>query len=401
MFSTFFFNFQGLTILGKPHQLGDDFDNSGVERSTLVANHHAEPHRFPDKDSTTQQDAHITTGAKSDPQKEQNSTPVCSKIVQKLHQTKGFSQEATAVIMQIRSAKTYVQYSAHIERWITYAQSHNIHPLEPLPFQVTNFLEHYRLKSDMSFSAVNTARSALSSIITYDKLPVGQHPDVTIYMQALEKLKPKTPRYQNIWDPGTVLRYLTRWSPARLLDMKLLSHKLLMLLLLATGQRIQTISKLNINNLQLKGGKAIFRIDDKLKTSKPGIPTYVTIKEYPANRSLCPIRYLKEYIKRTKSKRTSSTLFIACNKPYHRVTTQTLSRWTKTVLKVAGISNAFGAHSTRSASTTSAFYSGVSIDFIMDCASWSSADTFRRWYQKPVRKENNFQVKVFDSHKRK
>ena len=269
----------------------------------------------------------------------------------------------------------------------------------PKPFEVTNFLESFRLQNDSSFSTVNTARSAISSIIFYEGQPIGQHSDVTVYMKALERLVPKTPKYEHVWDPSVVLRYLTRWSPVHLLDIKLLSYKLLMLLLLATGQRLQTMLKLDISKIQFVGGKAICRIDDKLKTSKPGKSSYVKIREYPANRALCPIRYLREYLKRTEQNRTTKKLFVSCNKPHHQVTTQTLGRWAKTVLKAAGISNAFGAHSTRAAATSSAFYQGVPLDFILDCAAWTSESTFSKWYKKPVQKENQFQNKVFDTHK--
>ena len=365
----------------------------------MVANIDPSVGRTPNENSENRSHIDTPSTTKSTTSEKETFTNVCSEIVRQQHETRGFSEEASKVIQSIRSEKTYGQYSAHIDQWFRYAESKDLNPLAPEPYQITNFLEFYRLRDSLSFSTINTARSALSAIISYEDVPIGQHKDVVIYMRALERLFPKTPKYRHVWDPGMVLRYLTRWSPAEKLDLRLLSYKLVMLILLATGQRVQTMAKMAVDKIQFRSGKAIIRIDDKLKTSTPGQPTYLEIQEYPANRSLCPLKYLKEYMKRTKHKRSSSRLFVACNKPHHEVTSQTLARWAKTVLKVSGVSNKFGAHSTRAASTSVAFYQGVPLHFIMQCASWKQENTFRKWYKKPVQSDNNFQVKVFDTHK--
>ena len=51
----------------------------------------------------------------------------------------------------------------------------------------------------------------------------------------------------------------------------------------------------------------------------------------------------------------------------------------------AGIdANQFGAHSTRSASTSAAKRSGLDITTIIRAAGWSNASTFARFYSKPI-----------------
>ena len=273
-----------------------------------------------------------------------------------------------------------------------------INSYKPEPSSLVNFLQVLRDEHGFGYSSINTARSALSLLIKFEATPAGQHPLVVEYMKGLEHLCPPKPRYPYIWDAGTVLNFLCRWSPCDHLDFKLLSYKLLMLILLATAQRIQSISKLNIDFLQIKGTKAIFSVGSKLKTSKPGEITKIEFREYPPNRSLCVLRYLREYLKRSSYIRNTRFLFISLNKPHDAVTSQTLAKWAKIVLKAAGIENRFSAHSTRAASTSSAFYQGVPMQHILKCANWKSAKTFADWYKKPIISESTFQEKVFDSH---
>ena len=61
------------------------------------------------------------------------------------------------------------------------------------------------------------------------------------------------------------------------------------------------------------------------------------------------------------------------------------------MLGAAGIdTNVFKAHSTRGACTSKANKFGLSVDQIMKKASWKSATTFQRFYNKPIQGEDLF-----------
>ena len=86
----------------------------------------------------------------------------------------------------------------------------------------------------------------------------------------------------------------------------------------------------------------------------------------------------------------SDTLLISFIKPYHKVSTDTIARWIKTVLHLAGIDTSiFKAHSTRSASTSAATKLGVPLQDIMSSAGWSSNSTFGKFYNKDVVQTSN------------
>ena len=84
-------------------------------------------------------------------------------------------------------------------------------------------------------------------------------------------------------------------------------------------------------------------------------------------------------------------MFITTVKPYKAISRDTLARWTKSMLKYAGVSiKHFQAHSVRSAATSAAFVAKVPLGTILKTACWSKECTFRKHYNKPVRRDSSF-----------
>jgi len=110
------------------------------------------------------------------------------------------------------------------------------------------------------------------------------------------------------------------------------------------------------------------------------------IKAYPPDRRLCVFTYLKVYLARTaKIRNGEKRLFVTYQKPVHQASRDSLSRWTKAVLKEAGLdTNIFSAHSVRGASATAASLGGANIEEILESAGWSNTQTFAKFYNKPL-----------------
>ena len=80
---------------------------------------------------------------------------------------------------------------------------------------VNNVLEFllYEFKSrnngkGLGHSAMNTRRSALSSVVRIDGKPAGQHSLVTRFPKAVFNKQPTLPRNTITWDAEQVLHYL-------------------------------------------------------------------------------------------------------------------------------------------------------------------------------------------------
>ena len=70
--------------------------------------------------------------------------------------------------------------------------------------EVLEFL-HTQLR--LSCSALNTARSALSCVISIDNVPVGQHLLVCRFLKGAFERKPPSRKYYAIWDGRQMLNY--------------------------------------------------------------------------------------------------------------------------------------------------------------------------------------------------
>jgi hypothetical protein len=121
----------------------------------------------------------------------------------------------------------------------------------------------------LGYSAINSARSALSTCATIDGQPVGQHPLVCRFLKSVFNQRPALPKYNVTWDTDVVLKYLKQLSPCSKLTVKLLSHKLVMLFLLLAGQRCQTVHLYDVRNMDLTSSSVTFTIGDLTKTSTP------------------------------------------------------------------------------------------------------------------------------------
>ncbi len=268
-----------------------------------------------------------------------------------------------------------------------------INVLSPTLAEVLEFLLYLVRVKELGYSAVNAARSALSNIISIDGIPVGKNFYVTKFMNALFNEKPALPKTVFIWDTSVVMKLLKSWSPVAKLPLHKLTKKLLVLMLLISGQRGQTIHLLDVRNMDITFSYVSFTIGDLLKTSGPGRHAgQLYFKGYAPDRRLCVVTVLKEYLQRTLDSRGRHTsLFLTLTKPVKPASRDTIRRWTRETLSLAGINMAmFTPHSTRSASTSKAKSSNLSLKTILQTAGWFSDTTFAKYYNKEIKTMDDF-----------
>lgn len=246
-------------------------------------------------------------------------------------------------------------------------------------------------KEGLSFSSINTARSAVSSFSLHRKFPLGSNPFIARFMKGIFNLRPVIPKTSVTWDTAKVLKFLETWHPAKNLDLLQLSIKVVLLCLLVTGQRGQTIWKMDLRNISwpnhgdedqmVKCG-----FGDLLKTStRKKHQKELVFEAYPHSKALCVVHYLKQYKKRTEKLRGGEQcLFITSRPPYKGVSRSTLANWTKKGLEKGGIdTKIFTPHSTRAAAT-SKMAGRVSLKTIMRTAGWRRSSTFAKYYHKEI-----------------
>lgn len=215
--------------------------------------------------------------------------------------------------------------------------------------QVLDFLT--MLYARLGYSAMNTARSALSSFVI---LPgghtLGSHTFIARFMKGVFNLKTPKPHYDVVWDVKLVLDYLRQLlHTPNVLGLRDLTKATCMLIALVSAQRQQTLHKLNIENMTIKPNAIAFYVQ-LVKQSKPGnAGIKVELLAYDQDKRICEYRHLLEYLKRTQSLRgNEKQLFVSYKKPYRKVSKDTLGRWIKQVMAAAGVDTSqFKPHSTR------------------------------------------------------
>ena len=157
-----------------------------------------------------------------------------------------------------------------------------------------------------------------------------------------------------------------------------------MLLLILSGQRVQTMHMLDVKSLTLSYSKAVFALDDITKTTALGRhPEPLCYLAYAPDRRLCVITVLKHYLERTLDIREKETkLFLTLTKTHKAATKDTLRRWARDILGESGVDlKIFKPHSLRSASTSLAAQTKLSLSTIMRSAGWFQESTFNKYYK--------------------
>lgn len=243
-----------------------------------------------------------------------------------------------------------------------------------------------------AYGSLNSHRSALALLLGSN---ITADDQVKRLLKGVYKLRPALPKYTSTWDPQVVLNHVADWMPNRDLPLEKISKKLVVLLALSTGHRVQTLSLIKLKNIVVDSTGVKIGISDVIKTSAAGREQPVLILPYfQENRAICPATIVEDYIHITKNIRSeaSSHMILTYKRPHKPATAQSISRWIKQVLGASGVDvSTFSAHSTRHAATSAARAAGLSLDTIRKAAGWTStSQSFAKFYHRPIVDESNF-----------
>ena len=229
------------------------------------------------------------------------------------------SPDITKIIMASWRVSTQKQNKTYIEKWLAFCHQRGITYSSPKINDCLDFLMAL-YNQGLSYSTINTVRSALSFIITVDSgKHFGSHPLVVRFFKGIYELRKPQPKYSCIWNVSKVLNYLRTLHPPDTLSLKPLTSKLVMLLLLVTGQRGQAIYLLSLDGMTVNTTSCQFHLLDHTKTSKPDQKCKpLVINEYTSDLKLCPLSTLKEYIHKTNRK-SAKQLLISFIQPHKAV----------------------------------------------------------------------------------
>lgn len=283
------------------------------------------------------------------------------------------------------SPSTLKQYTAYLRRWWDFCITKKHNPFEYSLNLVLTFLST-QFQEGASYSTINSQHAAivlLFSVENLDKLIFKR------FLKGIYNQKPSRPKYQTTWDPHPVLIYLASLFPLSDISKLHLTMKLVTLLALITGHRLQTLRCSRLRNIARFPDRIEIRISDRLKTSSSKhLQPLLVIPYFKENVPLCLASVIDYYVHITKDIRPSDNdfLLLTVNKPFRPVSTQRLSKWIKLTLTASGINTThFSGYSTRHAATSAAFRAGISIETIRNTAGWTQkSNMFARFYNRPL-----------------
>lgn len=323
--------------------------------------------------------------------------PGSREIIGQALRSRGTPAAALETTLASISNATIAQYAKPLRLWWHFCRQRGAPCFSPSVSQVLDFLSSL-LPDVRSYSTLNTYRSAVS-LLSPDE--VGSHALVRRFLRGVAALKPQRPRYDFVWDPSPVLSYLATLFPHEGLTLGKVSGKLVTLMALTTAQRMQTLAAIQVSNMVLSD-RLVIRIPARLKTSGIGrFQPLLSFRPFPDRPELCVFSLMKFYLGLTRELRQEGcgALFISLRPPHKSVSSQTLGRWVKAVLEVAGVDTSiFSAHSTRHASTSFAAGRGISVDEIRRTAGWTrSSEVFARFYNRPIIETASLQTAIINS----
>ena len=232
---------------------------------------------------------------------------------------------------------TLKQYNVYLHKWSHFCAERLVNSLSPTVSDILRFL-HTLYQQDLSYSTLNTARSALSTLLmqhsSYSHPCLATHPFIIRYMRGVFNSRKPTPKYSETWNVNLVLDHLRALHPFADISLKALSHKLVKLLALTSRQRCQTLAALNISNMRKTEQYYLFGLEEHAKQNRPdNVLSSFCVRKYD-HANLCPYLTLQHYLGRTSILRgtTTTKLFISYVKPYQAVGTYTIGRWIKQLL---------------------------------------------------------------------
>ena len=191
------------------------------------------------------------TSAKNAASSSQETTAPSLSLVWKSLKLQGISDKAARIIINSWRVGTKRQYQTSLKKWEEFCGKQQIDPVRPTLTMILDFLTEL-YEQGQQYSSLNTARSALSSVIALSgEVPAGRHPLVCRFLKGVFQERPALPRYVDTWDVSLVLNYIKDQYPLEKLGLKELTLKLVVLISLLSGQRTQTLQELCMKDIIL------------------------------------------------------------------------------------------------------------------------------------------------------
>ena len=334
-----------------------------------------------------------------------NATSSRLDIIKRAIRERSFSQKVASRIAESRRRSTRIVYDSKWKIFSDWCGARSVNPECPSVTRIADFLLFLFEEKHLAVSTVKGYRSMLSNTLKFKGgESIGSNPFLSELMRSFELEKPVFRSLTPKWDLSCVLWSLTRapYEPLESTSLKLLTYKTVFLLAFATARR-----RSELHALSVETGHIRFNESDGSFTllCQPGflaknqlpsvIPEPITVPSLSAScgpsdtdRSLCPVRALKFYLKRVEGNRGRRKRLFLPLIGRNDISAASISRWISNTIKLAyiGLSSRdlsflrIRPHEVRALSTSWAFSNNIPLEEILRAATWKTQSTFSSFY---------------------
>ena len=268
--------------------------------------------------------------------------------------------------------------------------------------KVADFLVFLHQDKGLSPSCIKGYRSMLSMVFRSRLPELSTSSVIKDLVRSFSIARPRVSMSPPSWDLETVLRALRShpYEPLESCDFRALSSKTLFLVALATAKRVSELQALSFNVARSGQDMVLCYLPEfvaKTETSDNPLPRSFPLRslddfvgDMVEELSLCPVRALSFYLRRTADVRgRPRQLFVSPRNVRRPMSKNGLSFFIRDlIVKTGALGVAEGpaprAHSVRSISTSVAFMKNVSVSKVLEAGTWRSNFVFSSFYLKDI-----------------
>ena len=260
----------------------------------------------------------------------------------------------------------------------------------------------------LTIPTIRGYRSAVALVLKASGTDVTNSQELNALLKALAAGVPRDRHKVPKWDLAMVLASLIEapYEPLEQASLKHLTHKCAFLLAFASAKRVSELQALNGTVYRKPDWSEVafdFAPDFLAKNQVPDgtrnklraflVPALTRGASEENDMLLCPIRTLRLYFRRTADRRDAqSHLFIPILGRRSSVSKNSIFNWIMSVVRRAYNTHhqhlhqlhRVNAHEVRALATSWQFNNNLSLEAVMDAASWRSHTTFSDFYLRDV-----------------
>ena len=318
---------------------------------------------------------------------------------------KKLSSKVSKYIYEARGSNTNYLYQQRWATFVSWCRARKLSASRPSISSICEFLIYLFEEKKMAVGTIRGYRCTLHSVLRHNGLRINTDEDISDVIKAFKIKAPNRPNRVVHWNLDVLLKYLcsNKFEPLRDSSLLNLTKKTLILVALALSKRISELQALARPVGFSPEGALLslaldFRAKNDIKCQRLSrdflIKDLVSLVGQEEEALLCPVRALKEYVKRTSelTQLGVNRLFVSPRCPTKPASKNALTFLIKSVIKEAHTDLRpdlipilkVKSHELRAVSTSVAFTYNLSLNSVMQAAQWRCNSVFASHYLKEV-----------------